>query len=276
MMSLDRRSVLKSLGLGSAALALPSRAFARTTARIVIVGGGFGGATAARMLASLLPSANITLIDSNPVYTACPFSNLVLGTDRAIGDQQFGYDGLRAAQIDVRHALVTDVDPVAQIVTADRGEPLPYDRLILSPGIDFRWNAIEGYDQAAVETFPHAWKAGPQTLLLRQKLDALEDGETAIISVPTAPFRCPPGPYERASIIAHYLKTRKPRSKLIVLDAKDSFSKKPLFEEAWAKTLSRSSGMARRQGGWDGSACGRGFGAAYKQISNCFNPPPLT
>jgi len=233
MTSPDRRLLLKAFGLGAAAHALPVSAFARAQARIVIVGGGFGGASAARMLARLLPSAKLTLIDANPVYTACPFSNLVLGTDRSLSEQQFGYEGLSAAGVEIIQAMVTDVDPVAKSVALESGETLSYDRLILSPGIDIRWNAIEGYDEAAAELVPHAWKAGPQTLLLKQKLDAVEDGDTVLMSVPTAPFRCPPGPYERASMIAHHLKTQKPRSKLIVLDAKDSFSKMALFQEAW-------------------------------------------
>lgn len=235
MIGLDRRSLLKGLGLGTAALALPFQAFARSKAKIVVVGGGFGGASAARTLATLLPSASVTLIDANPVYTACPFSNLVLGTDRPLSAQQFGYDSLQRLGVTIVTALATDIDPVAQTVTLQDAEDLTYDRLILSPGIDMRWNALEGYDEAAAERLPHAWKAGPQTTLLRQQLEALEDGDNVIMSVPTAPFRCPPGPYERASLIAHYLKTRKPRSKLIVLDAKDSFSKMGLFQEAWVE-----------------------------------------
>ncbi len=235
MIGLDRRSLLKGLGLGTAALALPIQTFARSKANIVVVGGGFGGASAARTLATLLPSASVTLVDANPIYTACPFSNLVLGTDRPFNAQQFGYDNLQRLGVTVVTALATEIDPVAQTVTLQDAEDLNYDRLILSPGIDMRWNAQEGYDEAAAELLPHAWKAGPQTTLLRQQLDALEDGDNVIMSVPTAPFRCPPGPYERASLIAHYLKTRKPRSKLIVLDAKDSFSKMALFQEAWSE-----------------------------------------
>ncbi|MCR9194952.1 MAG: NAD(P)/FAD-dependent oxidoreductase [Hyphomonas sp.] len=233
MTQLDRRVLLKVMGSGAASLALPTHAYARSKARIVIIGGGFGGASAARMLATLLPSSDITLIDVNATYTACPFSNLVLGTDRALSQQQFGYDGVQQLGVNVLNTLALDVDPVAQTVALQDAEPVSYDRLILSPGIDMRWNALQGYDEAAAQRFPHAWKAGPQTLLLRRKLDALEDGQPVIMSVPTAPFRCPPGPYERASMIAHYLKSRKPRSKLIVLDAKDSFSKMDLFQEAW-------------------------------------------
>lgn len=235
MIESDRRQLLKALGLGAAATALPWTAMAQAQPRIVIVGGGFGGASAARLLVSLLPAATVTLVDANARYTACPFSNLVLGTDRPLSQQQFGYDGLARLGVSVIAALATAVDPVTQIVTLEDGQLLPYDRLILSPGIDMRWSALDGYDEAAAERLPHAWKAGPQTDLLRRQLAALEDGQNVIMSVPPAPFRCPPGPYERASMIAYYLKTRKPRSRLIVLDAKDSFSKMALFQEAWAE-----------------------------------------
>src|SRR6185369_939235 len=121
----------------------------------------------------------------------------------------------------------------AKSVTLDDGRRLAYDRLVLAPGIDIRWGALPGYDEAAAAQLPHAWKAGEQTLLLRKQLEAMDDGGLVVISVPANPFRCPPGPYERASLIAHYLKTRKPRSKLIILDAKDVFSKQRLFQAAW-------------------------------------------
>ena len=235
MQTLRRRTVLQTLllGAGSAAFAVPSMAQAR--ARIVIVGGGFGGASAAQMLKTLLPSASITLIEPNSIYTACPFSNLVIGGLRDLSQQAFSYDGLKARGVDVIADSAVDIDPTAQTVTLQGGSELAYDRLILSPGVDIRWGALEGYTPEAAETLPHAWKAGPQTQLLRDKLVALEDGETVIMTVPPAPYRCPPGPYERASMIAHYLKANKPRSKLIVLDAKDQFSKMALFQEAWAE-----------------------------------------
>ena len=235
MIHTDRRQILRALGLSAASLALPHTAFARARANIVIIGGGFSGATAAKQLKGLLPSSEVTLIDASATYTACPFSNLVLGTDRALTEQEFTYDGLRSLGVNVVNQLAVDVDPVGQTVSLESAERLSYDRLILSPGIDMRWGALEGYDEAASSVFPHAWKAGPQTRLLRAKLDSLEDGQTVLMSVPPAPFRCPPGPYERASMIAHYLKSRKPRSKLIILDAKDSFSKMALFQEAWAE-----------------------------------------
>jgi NADPH-dependent 2,4-dienoyl-CoA reductase/sulfur reductase-like enzyme len=130
-------------------------------------------------------------------------------------------------------ASATAVDAQGKSVTLDNGSRLPYDRLVLAPGIDLRWGALPGYDEAASAAMPHAWKAGEQTLLLRRQLEAMEDGGLVVIVAPANPFRCPPGPYERASLMAHYLKTRKPRSKLLVLDAKDAFSKQRLFQNAW-------------------------------------------
>lgn len=231
---LNRRHILQGTVLGLGAAALPIPAMARTTARIVIIGGGFGGATAARMLKRLLPSATLTLIEKNTQFSACPFSNLVIGDERDMSEQRFSYDALAATGIEVVNAVASDIDPAAKTVTINGDTAINYDKLILSPGVDIRWDAIEGYDQAAAQRLPHAWKAGPQTELLRRQLDAMSDGEIVIMSAPAAPYRCPPGPYERASLIAHYLKTHKPRSKLIVLDAKDQFSKMALFQEAWA------------------------------------------
>lgn len=232
---LNRRHLIQSAVLGASAAALPGSALAQARARIVIVGGGFGGSTAALTLKRLLPASEITLIEPNDRFVACPFSNLVIAGLRNIGSQSFSYDGLEAAGITRISDTAMDVDPVAKTVSLGRGEDLTYDKLVLSPGIDFRFDALEGYDLAATDRLPHAWKAGTQTLLLQQKLQALEDGQTVIMSVPPAPYRCPPGPYERASLIAHFLKTRKPRSKLIILDGKDQFSKMALFTEAWTE-----------------------------------------
>ncbi|MEL7042102.1 MAG: FCSD flavin-binding domain-containing protein [Pseudomonadota bacterium] len=232
--AVNRRQAMLTIAAGFSAGALAS-AQSNIKAKIVIIGGGFGGASAARALRTLLPVADITLVEANATYTACPFSNLVLGTDRPMAAQQFSYAALSASGIAVITTRAQDIDPAARKVSLEDGSELSFDRLILSPGIDIRWGALEGYDPAAAERLPHAWKAGPQTLLLRQQLDALENGETVLMTVPEAPYRCPPGPYERASMIAHFLKTRKPRSKLIVLDRKDSFSKMALFKEAWAE-----------------------------------------
>ena len=232
---INRRDLMAGIGALAGAGLLPLAAFAKTHARVVIIGGGFGGATAARMLRDLLPSASITLLEPNAIYTACPFSNLVIGGTRAIAEQTFSYDALAGSGIAVIAEQATDVDPVARLVTCGDGRALAYDRLIVSPGIDFRWNAIEGYDAAALERMPHAWKAGSGTLRLRDQLAAMDDGGRVVMSVPAPPFRCPPGPYERASLIANYLKTHKPKSKLLILDSQDSFSKMPLFREAWEK-----------------------------------------
>lgn len=229
--SIDRRMLLSTLGLVPLMALTP----VRTQAQVVIVGGGFGGAIAARQLKRLMPEAQIILVEPNRTYTACPFSNLVVAGSRDMTAQTFSYDVLGKEGIMLVHERAVDVNPDAQTVMLNDGIAIPYDRLILSPGVDMRWGALEGYDQAAAERLPHAWKAGQQTVLLRDQLNALEDGELVVMTVPPAPYRCPPGPYERASLIAHYLKTQKPRSKLLILDGKDSFSKMPLFQEAWAE-----------------------------------------
>lgn len=234
-MKLNRRQTVVGLGASLGLMAgWPVRS-ENVKASILVVGGGFGGTIAARQLKALLPASDITLVEANDRYVACPFSNLVLSSDRDIDNQTFRYAGLAAAGIRVVQDVAEDVDPVGRTVRLMSGASLSYDKLILSPGVDLRWDAIEGYDEAAADAMPHAWKAGRQTLRLRLFLEAMEDGGLVVMSVPPAPFRCPPGPYERASLIAHYLKTRKPKSKLLVLDAQDNFSKKPLFLEAWAQ-----------------------------------------
>jgi sulfide dehydrogenase [flavocytochrome c] flavoprotein subunit len=197
------------------------------------VGGGFAGATVARSLHRLDPRVEVTLVEPNATFTACPFSNDVLAGLRDIRDQRFDYRALRVEGVTVMHAAAAAVDPQARQVRLADGGTLTYDRLIVAPGVDFRWNAIPGYGEAAAVRMPHAWKAGEQTLLLRRQLEGMADGGLVVIAVPANPYRCPPGPYERASLIAHYLKTTKPRSKVLVLDAKDSFSKQPLFMAAW-------------------------------------------
>ncbi len=177
------------------------------------------------------PKAHATLVEANPTFVACPFSNGVIAGLRDIRAQEFGYDKFAGDQVVLSPG--TAVDPQGRTVTLGNGSQLPYDRLVLSPGIDIRWDGLPGYTEAAAERMPHAWKAGEQTLLLRRQLEAMEDGGTVGISAPANPFRCPPGPYERASLIAYYLKTKKPKSKLIILDAKDAFSKQRLFQNAW-------------------------------------------
>ncbi len=231
---LSRRRLLATLStLGLGALLSPASLARTAKARIVVVGGGFGGATAARSLARLLPAASITLVEASRHYVACPFSNLVLAGVREIEAQTFAYSALAAEGIEVVRARATNVDAVTRTVTLDNSTGLSYDRLILSPGIDLHWGALEGYDPNAAVRMPHAWKAGKQTLLLREQLLAMPEGGVVLMSVTAAPFRCPPGPYERASLIAGYLKRHKPRAKLIILDSNDAFSKQGLFQAAW-------------------------------------------
>jgi NADPH-dependent 2,4-dienoyl-CoA reductase/sulfur reductase-like enzyme len=232
-----RRELLKLGVAASASAALfPGRAFGQGTApRVVVVGGGFAGASCARALRRADPRLAVTLVEPSATFTACPFSNAVIGGLRELSAQQFTYERVAADGIAIARTTATAVDAPARSVTLADGTRLPYDRLVLAPGIDIRWGALPGYDEAAASHMPHAWRAGEQTVLLRQQLEAMPDGGLVVISAPANPFRCPPGPYERASLIAHYLKTRKPRSKLIVLDAKDTFSKQRLFQAAWAE-----------------------------------------
>jgi sulfide dehydrogenase [flavocytochrome c] flavoprotein subunit len=226
-----RRAVLQGLAATGVALWAPA-VLGQSPARVVVVGGGFGGASCARALHRR--DVAVTLVEPEERFTACPFSNEVIAGLRDLDAQRFGYDGVRREGVEIARRSAVAVDAAARRVRLDDGSELAYDRLVLAPGIELRLDALPGYDQAAAEAMPHAWKAGEQTLLLRRQLEAMPDGGVIAIAAPPNPFRCPPGPYERASLVAHYLKTRKPRSKLIVLDAKDAFSKQRLFQAAWA------------------------------------------
>ncbi|WP_218042538.1 FCSD flavin-binding domain-containing protein [Steroidobacter gossypii] len=232
----SRRAVVGGLAAGGVLAAFGmrrARAAADAAPRVVVIGGGFAGASCARLIKSEDRGVSVTLVEANSTYVACPFSNAVIAGLRELDQQKFGYDRLRGNGIDVVHRKVTAVDTKSRSVRLDDGKQLAYDRLVVAPGIDLRFDAIPGYTEASAEAMPHAWKAGEQTLLLRRQLEAMNDGGVVVMSAPANPFRCPPGPYERASLIAHYLKTHKPRSKLILLDAKDAFSKQKLFEAAW-------------------------------------------
>jgi sulfide dehydrogenase [flavocytochrome c] flavoprotein subunit len=215
---------------------LARRNWAQTPARVVVIGGGFGGATCAKYLRRADSQVEVTLVTPHRQFVTCPFSNAVIAGLGDLGSITHQYEALRQRHgVRLVQGTATGIDPTARRLSLDDGSALAYDRLVLSPGIEMRWGAIEGYDAAAGEVFPHAWEAGPQTLLLRRQLEAMPDGGLVLIAVPAEPYRCPPGPYERASLIAHYLKTHKPRSKLLILDAKNAFSKQELFRAAWER-----------------------------------------
>jgi NADPH-dependent 2,4-dienoyl-CoA reductase/sulfur reductase-like enzyme len=228
-----RRDFMKAM-----AAAATGRVFAQGAAkpRVVVVGGGYGGATAARYLALWSGGAvGVTLVEADPAFVSCPLSNLVLGGSKSLADITVGYDGLVKRGIDVRIATAQSVDPTRNVVRLANGDELPYDRLVLSPGVQMQNELVEGLAEADAQIrIVHAWKAGPQTVALRRQIEAMRDGGVFVISIPLAPFRCPPGPYERACQVAWYFKRAKPRSKVLVLDAnEDVVSKKALFVKAW-------------------------------------------
>lgn len=205
--------------------------------RVIVVGGGFGGASTARYLKKLDPSISVTLIEPKAVYVTCPFSNWVLGGVKSMSDITRTYSALANRYgIHIVRDVVRSIDALKSTVTVGSGKVLPYDRLVVAPGIDFRWGEIEGYSQSVAESkMPHGWQAGSQTELLRRQLTEMRDGGTVLICPPINLYRCPPGPYERASLIAFYLKEHKPKSKIIILDPKEKFSKQGLFKKGWAR-----------------------------------------
>ncbi|HYG86662.1 MAG TPA: FCSD flavin-binding domain-containing protein [Azospirillum sp.] len=236
MTMIDRRTFVALAGAASATGILGAPRIARAAGpRVVVVGGGPGGATAAKYLRRMDPSVEVTLIEANADYYTCFMSNEVLAGERAMDGIKVSFDGLRKMGITVVHDLATAIDGAKKTVTTKGGQTFAYDRCIVAPGIDLIYDSVPGYSTEAVEKAPHAWKAGPQTALLRKQLEAMPDGGTFVLVAPPNPFRCPPGPYERASLVAHYFKQHKPKSKVIILDPKDSFSKQKLFEQAWAK-----------------------------------------
>ena len=240
MHSFNRRNFIKAAiaaAPASAFLTLPGTAYAGKKARIVVVGGGFGGATAAKYLKLMDANLDVTLVERQQTYTSCPLSNEVISGHGKIEDLQVGYDGLKKRGINVIFDDAIGIDAAKKTVKLKGGKALNYDALVLSPGIDFNYAGIEGYtEEMANTTHPHAWKAGPQTLALKKKLEGMKDGQTFVLTVPPGPFRCPPGPYERASQVASYFKHHNMnKSKVIIADANDSFSKKGLFEQAWKR-----------------------------------------
>lgn len=239
-MTLDRRNFIKLLGGASTvALAgcagLPSAVTEKRGPRVVVIGGGYGGSIAAKYIRMLDKSIEVVLVERNREFVSCPFSNFyIAGLMPDMSSLTINYDKLAANHgIHMAYAEVTAIDPVGKKVVTSGGD-IPYDRLIVSPGIDFRTEEIEGYDAETPLLVPHAWKAGEQSTILRKQLQDMPDGGKVIISMPLTPYRCPPGPYERTCLIASYLKKHKPKSKVLLLDANpDVVSKKPLFTKAW-------------------------------------------
>ena len=235
MKKINRRNFAKIIGSAGLAstLGMPSLVFGASK-KVVVVGGGFGGATAAKYLRKLDSSIDVTLVEPNPTYYTCPFSNTVLGGIKDMSEIAHGYGAMKNKHgVRVIHAKAKNVNSNSKTVTLDNGRTLDFDRAIVSPGVDLRFDSMEGYSQTATDKMPHSWKAGPQTALLRRQLENMRNGGTVLICPPGNPFRCPPGPYERTSLIAHYLKTHKPKSKIIILDAKEKFSKQSLFMSGW-------------------------------------------
>jgi len=238
MPNIDRRNFVKLTGgilAASTLVGFPHLVKGIGKKKVVVVGGGTGGATAARCIHMADPSIEVTLIERNPDHYTCYFSNEVLSGERDIESNHVTYEGLRKEGINLVHDTVTSIESANKKVHTMGGKIFDYDRVVVAPGVDFRWERIEGYSEEVSHKIPHAWKAGPQTVALRKQLQAMPDSGTVIIVAPPNPFRCPPGPYERASQIALYLKRHKPKSKILILDSKDKFSKQLLFEQAWER-----------------------------------------
>jgi sulfide dehydrogenase [flavocytochrome c] flavoprotein subunit len=239
MMLMKRRDFLKAGAAAGAMAALYGCAGGgKASGHVVVVGGGYGGATVAKYLRMWSEGGvQVTLIERNPTFISCPISNLVIGGQKTMEDITVSYDGLKSKWgVRVVQDDVVAVDAAKKTISLKAGGSLSYDRLVLSPGVDFLWDEMPGLKSAEAQSkVLHAWKAGPQTVALRKQLEAMKDGGTYAISIPKAPYRCPPGPYERACMVANYFKEHKPRSKVVILDAnEDVVSKKPLFTKAWA------------------------------------------
>ncbi|MBU2487353.1 MAG: NAD(P)/FAD-dependent oxidoreductase [Alphaproteobacteria bacterium] len=238
MAGLTRRQFGLFTGASAAALTLPTYLRAQDKPRVVVIGGGAGGATAARYIAKDSDGAiNVTLIDDSEMFTTCFFSNLYVGGFRSFESITHSYDTLQSSYgITKVTGRATGVDRAAKTVTMADGSTIPYDRLVVSPGIDLIWDSLEGYSEELSQTAPHAWKAGEQTKILKAGVDAIENGQQILMVAPPNPYRCPPGPYERASMMAHVLKSKGlTDAKIIILDPKDKFSKQGVFQEGWEK-----------------------------------------
>ena len=239
MLTLDRRRfVTGSLAGAVVAGSFPRPVFAQVKPRLVVIGGGPGGATIAKYVAQDSKGAiEVTLIEPAKQFTTCFHSNLYLGGFRSFESITHGYDKLASNHgVKLVHQMAAAIDRDKKTVRLADGTTLNYDRVVVAPGIDIKFDSVPGYSEAASEKMPHAWKAGAQTQLLKHQLDALSDGSTIVMIAPANPYRCPPGPYERVSCMAHALKAKgHKKSRIVILDPKDSFSKQPLFQEGWEK-----------------------------------------
>ncbi len=237
-MTLNRRDFIKAAGATVAFGSLYGCAGgAKGSGHVVVIGGGYGGATVAKYIRMWSGGGiNVTMVDPTSNFISCPISNLVLAGEKTMADITTSYDGLRKHGVTVVIDSATAIDPAKRTVTLAKGGSLSYDRLVVSPGIDFMWDSVPGLTEAVSDSkILHAWKAGPQTVALRKQLEDMKDGGVYALCVPKGPYRCPPGPYERASMIANYFKAHKPKSKVLVLDANaDVTSKGGLFKKAWA------------------------------------------
>ncbi|MCH1598654.1 MAG: NAD(P)/FAD-dependent oxidoreductase [Pseudomonadales bacterium] len=231
MKGLRRRHVLAAM---AASALLPGRTLAaEPNSRLVVVGGGFAGATLARSVKRLSPEITVVLIEARERYVSCPMSNLVIAGRRSLAAQTFDYRGLEAAGVEVVRGIAVDVDATKQCVRLQGGVTIDYDRLVLAPGVMLNFDQLSGMSEQGAEKMPHAWQAGAQTTLLRRQIEAMPDDGLVVISVSAAPYRCPPGPYERASLITSYLKQNKPKAQILILDSNERFSKQALFQQGW-------------------------------------------
>lgn len=246
-MRISRRQLLKTTAVAGtltltgldktfAMSSMPSGEQVKGKAHVVVVGGGFGGATVAKYIRRADKDIAVTLIEPSEKFVTCPFSNTVIGGFKKLEEITFDYSVLKNKYgVNVIHKSVVEIDTAGKKVKLNDGKTVSYDKLVLSPGISFNFGAVEGASESMVNEIPHAWKAGEQTLILRRQLEAMPDGGVFVMVAPPNPFRCPPGPYERASLVAWYLKNNKPKSKIIILDAKNEFAKQKLFMEGWSK-----------------------------------------
>ncbi|MBK5929156.1 FCSD flavin-binding domain-containing protein [Halochromatium salexigens] len=235
-MTMNRRDFVKTTGAVAAVSAFGFPHIARAQGKkVVVVGGGTGGATAAKYIKMADERIDVTIVEPNKAYYTCYMSNEVLSGARQIESIRHGYDDLKSMGINLVFEKATAIDPEKKVVKTEGGQELAYDRAVVAPGVSMLYDKIEGYSEEVAEKMPHAWKAGEQTKILRGQLEAMDDGGVVVIAAPQNPFRCPPGPYERASQIAMYLQAEKPKSKVIILDNKQKFSKQGLFTQGWER-----------------------------------------